>query len=238
MGSWLQPNWIHYWVTTNHVDTEKSLTQMIKATIGLEFYFFYLTLSGSSVQGKSWKLRWGQNFFGKVFGKQWTWNLEFILRHFTYICNLLKVGQILNFLYSYFNIEGLRLERKKVLCSLRDISLSQLSLIRLISPSVMAQELSQFKRYSRFTKRNGGHPELRNCNLIKHFFELHVQVFCNFFGGWGLGKNGGTWQCAGVLAVHYCTSSACDRKSCDRKLLLNGFHSHLSKFAPQHRDLL
>ena len=81
-------------------------------------------------------------------------------------------------------------------------------------------------------------PRVKKLQSDKTFFELHVQVFCNFFGGWGLGKNGGTWQCAGVLAVHYCTSSACDRKSCDRKLLLNGFHSHLSKFAPQHRDLL
>ena len=154
---------------------------MIKATIGLEFYFFYLTLSGSSVQRQVLetevrsKLFWG-GFWEAVNLKPGIYTVSF---H--------KVGQILNFLYSYFNIEGLRLERKKVLCSLRDISLSQLSLIRLISPSVMAQELSQFGRYSRFAKRNCGHPELRNCNLTKHFFELHVQVFCNFFGGWGLG---------------------------------------------------
>ena len=165
MGSWLQPNWIHYWVTTNHVDTEKSLTQIIKATIGLEFYFFYLTLSGSSVQRQVLETEVRSKLFWEAvnlkpgnISLKWIYTLPFHI----YICNLLKVGQILNFLYSYFNIEGLRLERKKVLCSLRDTSLSQLSLIRLISPSVMAQELSQFERSSRFAKRNCGHPELRN----------------------------------------------------------------------------
>ena len=159
-------------------------------------------------KGKSWKLRWGQNFFGEVFGKQWTRNLEifhwneFILCHFTYLCYLLKVGQILNFLYSYFNTEGLRLERKNLLCSLRDISLSQLSLIRLISPSVMAQELSQFKRYSRFTKRNCGHPELRNCNLTKHFFWAACPSFLQLL--WRVGVRKEWWD----LTVCGCVSSA------------------------------
>ena len=99
MGSWLQPNWIHYWVTTNHVDTEKSLTQIIKATTGLEFYciLFLLFDIVRIISAKASLGNWGEvkTFLGRFLGSSEleTWkyftemNLYCVISHIYAICS-------------------------------------------------------------------------------------------------------------------------------------------------------